>query len=221
MKNIIIIGNGPYAQMMHRYINLTDCGEMNVVAYAVDEKFILEKSIQGVDVISFEKMYELYPTQNIRLIMGIGYKEMGNIRKRVFEYMKEKEYKFLNYIHPTANIASNFDIGEGNNILEGVLIEESVKIGNANLFFGNAIIGHESSVGNYNTVSLRGTIAGCVTIKSNCFMGVASAVKDHVTLEDYVLLGAMAYGYKDIDAYSVVMPAKSVIAEGKNSLEYL
>lgn len=219
MKKIIIVGNGIYAQMMKKYIDLTNFGQ--ICAYAVDEEYINECELDSVKVISFEKLREEYPCEEVKLIMGIGYAQMSNIRKRVFEQCKEWGYQFENYIHPTAVIASDVVIGEGNNILEKVLIEVGCSIGNANLFFGGSIIAHGSILGDYNTISVGGTVAGCVTIKNNCFLGASSVVKDHVVINDYALLGATAYGYKDVEEYAVVVPAKSVILEGKKSIEYL
>lgn len=83
------------------------------------------------------------------------------------------------------------------------------------------MVGHESRIGNYNTFAGKSMIAGVVTVENNCFLGVSSAVKDHVVLHDYVLLGAMAYGYKDMEEYSVVVPAKSEILKNKKSVDFL
>lgn len=219
MKKIIIVGNGTYAQMMKKYIDLTSFGE--VCAYAVDQDFIHEKELDKVRVISFDEMKEQFSCEDVALVMGIGYTQMSNVRKRVFEQCKAWGYNFENYIHPTAIVAPDIIIGEGNNILEGVLIEAGCSIGNANLLFGGSMLGHDSCVGNYNTFAGKSMIAGCVTVKNNVFLGVSSAVKDHVTLNNYVLLGAMAYGYKDMEEYAVAVPAKSVVLKDKKSTEYL
>lgn len=205
--------------MMQRYIKLTDFGQ--VCAYVVDAEYIQETELDNVEVISFEEMQEKYPTEDVVLVMAIGYTQMGNVRKKVFEKCKAMGYRFENYIHPTAIISPDVMLGEGNNILEGVIVEVGVTIGNANLFFGGSMIGHESEIGNYNTFSVKSTIAGCVEVRNNCFLGAASAVKDHVIIDDYVLLGATAYGYKNIPAYSVVVPAKSEILKDKKSIDYL
>lgn len=219
MKKLAIIGNGPYAMMMREYLEMDFKGEL--CAYVVDELYIDKKEIQGIPVLSFEHLKEKYETSEITLIMGIGYTQMGDVRKRIFELCKSMGYHFENYIHSTAIIAPNVQIGEGNNILEGVILESGVMVGNANLFFCGAMIAHETKIGSYNTFSVRSSVAGCTNIKNNCFMGIASVVKDHVTINDYALLGAAAYGYKDIPSYSVVTPAKSVLLKDKISTDYL
>ena len=131
MQKLIIIGNGSYARMMNRYIDMTEFGE--TVAFAVDQIYIQEQQIDGLPVISLEALAGDYSQDEVLLIMGIGYRKMSNIRRKVYETCKSFGYQFANYIHPTAIIEKNVTLGEGNNILEGVIIEESVSLGNANL----------------------------------------------------------------------------------------
>ena len=219
MKKIVIIGNGSYARMMNQYLKMS--GREAVCAYAVDGCCIEEPELDGIEVISLERLKDEFPCDQYDLIMGIGYVQMAQIRKRIFEPCMAWGYHFENYIHPSAIISPDANLGEGNNILEGVIVEMGVSIGNANLFFGGSIVGHESRVGDYNTFSISAKVAGVVTVGNNCFLGIGSAVKDHVTISDYVLLGATAYGFKDMEEYSVVVPAKSEILKDKKSVDFL
>lgn len=219
MRKIIIVGNGSYALMMKKYIELTDFGK--VCVYVVDGEYISTPNIEDIPVIDFNRLIKEYDKDKYSLVMGIGYTNMGNIRKEKFEECKKYGYTFVNYIHSTAIISEGVQIGEGNNILEGVILEYGVKIGNANLLFGGSMVAHETTIGDYNTLSVKSVIAGCSKIKNNCFIGANATVRDHVIFDDYVLIGAGAYGYTNMSEYSVVRPAKSVIVTGKKSTDYL
>lgn len=219
MEKFVIIGDGPYAVMMKRYIDIDKRGE--IVGFALEDEYIKEPFIEEIPVISLEKLQQQYMPQEIKLIMAIGYKQMGNIRKKLFEKCKELGYTFANYIHSTAVISKDVIIGEGNNILDGVVIGIGTEIGNANLFFSGCAIGHDSKIGNYNTFSVRAATAGCVEVTNNCFMGVGAVTKDHIVLNHHVLVGAGAYAFESVEAYSIVMPAKSVIVTDKKSTDYL
>lgn len=219
MKEIVIIGNGSYARMMNRYLKLTE--DVKVHAYAVDEQYIEEPEIDGIKVISFQQLRRDFPFEIYDLIMGIGYAQMSQIRKRLYEQCKLWGYHFQNYIHPSAIISPDIKMGEGNNILEGVIMEVGVSIGNTNLFFGGSIVGHESNIGNYNTFSINAKIAGQVTICDNCFLGIASVVRDSVELSNFTLIGAGAYCSKNMEEYSVLVPPKSKILEDKRSTDLL
>lgn len=221
MKKLAIIGNGSYAMMMKEYLEMDLEKNGTLCAYVVDEMYIKQKEIQGIPVLSFEKFKNKYTPDEIGLIMGIGYTQMGKVRRHIFELCKSWGYHFENYIHATAIIAPNVQMGEGNNILEGVILESGVVLGNANLLYCGVMIAHSTEVGSYNTFSVRSSVAGCVHIKNNCFLGISSAVRDHIIMEDYVLLGAAAYGYKNMTAYSVIRPAKGMLLTDKISTDYL
>ena len=219
MRELVIIGNGSYAQMMRRYIQLTDFGV--TVAYAVDEEYRTKRELDNLPVITLKELKEKFPLEEISLIMGIGYTQMGNVRKRLFEECKRLGYCFSNYVHPTAIVQKNVTLGEGNNVLEGVILEESVIVGNANLFFGGSLVAHESTIGDYNTLSVKAVVAGCTLIGRNCFIGAAATVRDHVRINNYALIGAAAYADEDMEPYSVMVPAKGVVLEGRKSTEFL
>ncbi len=219
MKQLVIVGNGPYSQMMKKYVEQTEFGK--VLAYTADAEFIKKKEMDSVPVLPLEGLRESFPCDAVSLVMGIGYREMGEIRKKVFTTCKQYGYHFENYVHPTALIAKDVELGEGNNILEGVIIEAGAKIGDANLLFGGSMVAHETVVGSYNTFSVKAVAAGCAAIQNHCFLGASSVVRDHVTLGDYVLLGAASYGFQDMEPYSVVVPARSIVLKDKKSTEFL
>ena len=217
-EELIIIGNGSYARMMKRYLELS--GSI-VKAYAIERECILEEQIEQLPVIPLDDLGRLMPAKRTRLIMGIGYRQMGTIREKVFSRCKSMGYQFANYIHPTAVIEGNVILGEGNNILEGVILEESVVIGDGNLLFGGCMVAHESYLGNFNTLSVKSVVAGCTQIKNNCFIGAGAVLRDHIVVEDYGLVGAGAYAWKSLDKFQVFVPARSEILEDRKSTELI
>lgn len=219
MQKLIITGNGSYSQMMRRYIENTVFG--NVAAYTVESAFMRSDQLDELPVVPLEDLKERFPCDEVALVMGIGYKRMGGIRKQIFEKCCSMGYRFINYIHPTAIIEKNVSLGVGNNILEGVILEESVVLGNANLLFGGSLIAHETQLGDYNTLSVRAVVAGCTKIGSQCFVGAAATVKDHIRLEDYVLIVAGAYAFKNMEEYAVVVPSESRILIDQRSIDLL
>ncbi len=64
-----------------------------------------------------------------------------------------------NDIHPSAMIADDVELGEGNKIGPGVIIESGCKIGNENVFWPNAYVGPGTTLADRNTVHM-GAIIG-------------------------------------------------------------
>lgn len=219
MKKLIIVGNSICAVMMKHYIEDTYFGQ--VVAFTVDKDFISEKIIENIPVISSEEIVNYYSQNEYLLIMGIGYKKMGDIRKNLYEKYKSLGYTFDNYIHPSAILPRNFSMGEGNVILEGVIFGIDSQINNCNLIYSGAVIGHDTAMGNYNTMSVSSALAGCCTLGDSCFIGLSATVRDCVKLGNKVLVGAGAYVYKDMPDLSVCKAPKSEIDYNMKSTDYL
>jgi len=219
---VYIVGNGIYAQMLLEYL-LSDSNVKTtyiIEGFVVDKNYIKESVIKGFPVVSFDYL-ETVSKGDVKLILGIGYSHMGDIRKEIYYRCKNLGFEFLNYIHPTAIIHPNARIGEGNIFLENIVVESGCLIGDGNLFYAGTILGHDSEIGNYNTLSVGAMTAGCVKISDNCFLGVRAAVKDHVIIDDHVLIGATAYAYKDVTSYNVVYSPRCEISATKKSTELL
>ena len=83
------------------------------------------------------------------------------------------------------------------------------------------MVGHDSDIGSYITMGVKSSCMGEVTIKDNCFLGGSSTVRNKVTLNDHVLLGAMALAYKDVPSYAVVKAPRSEIDISVSSLDFM
>lgn len=218
-KNIVIIGNTEHADTMYQYIVNTGYGK--VVAFSVNRQYIGDAELFGLPVVALEELSELYPPEQVDLIMGVGYVKAGDVKARLFTTLTEQGYTFRNYIHPSALIAENVQLGSGNNILEGVILEAGVKLQDGNLLFGGSMIAHDTEVGSFNTLSVKAVVAGCSKVMNHCFVGANATVRDHVTIKDYALVGAAAYADRDLEEYSVLAAQKSVLLSGKKSTDFL
>lgn len=218
MEDCIIIGNSTFSRRIKKYIEWTSFGK--VCAYAVESQYREDSTLDEIDVISLDEMKEVYQSEKISLIMGIGYSEMGEVRRHVFEQIKEWGYVFQNFVHPSAIVSPDLNIGEGNIILEGTIIESGVSIGNANLIFGGSQIGHDSTIGNYNTFASKVLLSSMNKVENHCYLGDCSVVSPKIELQNYALLGTMAHINKDLPANAVAVSEKSKIIESNKSKAY-
>ena len=216
MTKVVIIGNGDYSVMLSKYIRMTT--DWKICAFATDRKCITSRELEGIAVIDIEEMKKEYPVSEVKLVMGIGYAKMGKIKEKQFCVCTSMGYEFVNYIHPTAVVSMDAEIGTGNVILENVILEQGVKLGNANLIYGGTVIAHNTYVGNYNSFSIKVSIAGCVTIGDNNYFGIGSCVKNHLKLANHIMIGAMAYCHKNVKDNTVIVPPKSSILESREGL---
>ncbi|MHC1719603.1 MAG: acetyltransferase [Clostridiaceae bacterium] len=218
MKDIIIFGNADFARLMHWYIEHDT--NRKVVSFCVDQAYLESDIFCGLPVVDFETIQEKYSPEKYEILIAIGNNKMNDVRKKFFFQCKEKGYKVASYFHSSAIIESD-DIGEGNIILEGTLIQPFSKIGNGNLLWDYITIAHDDSIGDFNTISGGVGLCGYVKIGNNCYLGKHSMIYDHVKIEDYTLVGAGAYVRRDTKSYSVIVPARSVLLENKKSTDFM
>lgn len=221
-KDLVIIGNGSFAKLLHYY--LTEYSEYNVKAFSVNSKYLPEmndSSGGGVSIVSFEDLETYYPPNEVEIILGIGYSQMNDVRKKMFFACKEKGYDIASFVHPTAVVSKDIVLGEGNIILENTVIQPFVEIGAGNLFWHNVKIAHDDKIGSFNTFAQNTSVAGVVNVGNNCFLGNSSIILNRKNIADYTLVGAGAICKADTNPYDVIVPAKGVVLENRKSIDYI
>lgn len=217
-KKLVIFGNSNFSKILKWYIDHDDTRE--VVAFCTESLFRKTNEFQGLPLERFEEIEYLYPPDQFEILLGVGYKNMNNLRKRIFNLCKEKGYQVATYIH-SSSIVQSQELGEGNIILEKVVIGPFSKMGNGNLIMNNVSIAHDCIIGNYNTFSGMAGLAGNVKVGENCFFGKASVIKDNINIDDFSLIGANAYLNNNTNKYMVIAASKGIVLKDKVSTDFI
>ena len=100
----------------------------------------------------------------------------------------------------------NVRVGKGN------VISCNVEIGNFNVFNGLILIGHDTTIGNYNVIMPSCNISGGVVFGECNFMGVKSAVLQYIKIGNNVRISAGSVLMKNAkdDCLYVGNPAQKV-----------
>lgn len=218
MGNLVIYGVCELARQLKWYIDHDD--DRTVIAFCVDDAYYDCDTFCDLPVIPYSRLKAFYEQQPFEILLGVGYTQMNDVRKRIFQQCKADGYTIASYIHSSAIIESD-DIGEGNIILEQTLIMPFCKIGKGNLMWDKICIGHNSVVGDFNHISGSAGFCGFVTVGDNCFIGKMCCLRDGIHVSDYTLVGAMAYVASDTPENSVIVAPKGVLLDGKNSKQFI
>ena len=216
-EKILIFGNTNFAKMIAYYI--TTETTKKVVGFTVDKTYINEPAIMDIEVLPFDDIDSLISRKEVKILPVIGYHKMNQIRRDIFDRIKQKGYVIASFIHPSAIVAENCSLGEGNIVLENSLIQPFVTIGRGNVIWSNVNISHHTVVGDYNFFAPSSSLAGNVTVGNQCFFGNNCTVKNETAIGSYTLVGAGAYVAADTKDYSVIVPATSLTLKGKSSLD--
>lgn len=206
---IIIYGNGDFGRLMYHYFD-TD-SEYKVVAFCADNKYIVENTFCKLPLIAFEDIETLYPAEEYKIFIAIGY---SNMRARAEKYnnVRKKQYSCVNYIHSTAIVDQSLLLGENNAIFANVTIEPFVTIGDNNIIWSSATICHNVKIKNHSFLASQTLIGGFTIVNNNCFLGFNSTVLHNIEIAQETLIGAKALITKDTKKYSkyIGIPAKYV-----------
>lgn len=212
LKKVYIFGQNPIAELLAYYLHIEG---KTFDGFIVNEKYLGDGAIESScqPLYSIESVIKENAPENVAVYLPIGYMKMNNIRKQVHLWLKEHNIEVLSYVHPSAVIAKNADLGEGNIILEKVSISPFSHIGSCNFIGAGTIINHHSAVGNYNWLASNVVLAGKAHISNQCFLGVGSIIKNDSIIGNEVLVGAGAYVYKNLTDKQVFVPQRGIILE--------
>lgn len=217
MKQFIIFGEGDFADYV--WCMLTEMLHREVAAFTVDQQYLKNTEKRGLPVLPFEHITEHYSPQEFSMALGFIGGDMMQIREKRFQECARLGFELENIIAPSV-VNHSRQMGVGNIIAEGTILEPFSSVGSGNVFFDMSLLGHHVELGDFNLLSSCIVPCGMSKIKNHCFIGAGSIIGNRVTVADYTLVGANAYVKSDTNPYDVVVPAKGATLEGVKSTEF-
>lgn len=209
MSKIVIFGAGDIARLAHFYF--TTDSDYEVVAFAVDRDFRHTDSFQGLPLVDFESIGDLYPPATHQMFVAISYAKMNQVRAEKYHAAKELGYTLVSYVSSRCTYISQFPHGDNCFILEDNTIQPFVKIGaNVTLWSGNHI-GHDSTIGDHCFISSHVVVSGHVTVGPYCFLGVNATLRNNICIAPSTLVGAGAVIMKDTSERGVYLPQRAAL----------
>lgn len=175
-------------------------------------RFPLLRSIDEVKTI-FSK------TGSPAFTLGVG---NPALRYRLSKMFMEAGGLLTSAISPKTEIGS-FDnvIGDGCNILSGVVITNNVKIGKGCLVNPHCSISHDSVVGDFVEMGPGVRITGGCTVGSFTVFGTNACILPQVKIGVNVMVGAGAVVTKDVPDNTLVVGVPAVIKKTLKPPEFL
>jgi len=205
-KPLVIYGNGDMAKMMYYYF----CDEYDIAAFTVDDYYITDRYINNIPVIPFSELIGEYAPELHCAIVAVGFVGMNSLRKERCESLMHLGYTMVSYIHPTAIIASNVELGKNVIILEYVSIHPYSKIGDGVFISSQTNLGHDSTIKNDVWVNAGVAIAGGSIVEACCVLGMNSSVAHGLTLAPETFVGNNIFINCNTETGDVFLPDEPV-----------
>jgi sugar O-acyltransferase (sialic acid O-acetyltransferase NeuD family) len=139
------------------------------------------------------------------------------VRYETSREMARRGCRFTNFVHPGIDLTMT-EMGVGNYIQEGVILQAAVRIGNNSSIHMASLISHEVTIGDSVFVAHGVSISGCVSVGDGTFIGTHATIVPRLSIGRWATIGAGAVVIKDVPDYATVVgnPAR-VVKEGAST----
>lgn len=182
-SGVVILGGGGHASVVSEALRAA--GE-TILGYT--DRNPRDTSLPGnVRCLGTDEIVADYDPDIVRLAIGIGSVRPSPERMNLYEGFRSRGFRFATVIHPSAVVAENVELGEGAQIMAGVVVQPGSRIGEATIINTRASIDHDCRIGRFVHVAPGVTLSGGVTLGDGCHVGVGSVVVQQISI------GANAY----------------------------
>ena len=209
MEDILLHGLGSMGRLL--FAEMEKDERFCVRAFVCDDRYYTQDSFAEKKIYKASEVVKAFPPSSIRVISTGVY---SSLRERYDSYrqMKDKGYRFINFISKKAMVADDVLMGENNIVFAGVYLDYFGKMGDCNVVRPQVYIGHNFNIGNGVYVAPNCSIAGYATIEDLSFIGIGATVLERLVIAKETLIGAASLVTKCTEPYAqyIGAPAKKV-----------
>jgi sugar O-acyltransferase (sialic acid O-acetyltransferase NeuD family) len=129
----------------------------------------------------------------------------GSGRLAQHERLTGRGLKPITLIHPSAVIARDAEIGEGSQIMAGVVIGPRAGIGKQCIVNARTGIDHETVLGDGVEISPGATLCGLIQVGACSWIGAGATVLPMIRIGENAIVGAGSLVNKDVPASTTVI----------------
>lgn len=200
MEKIIVLGQGGHARSMIDTIEKE--GKYKIVGYVVNEPEEKKDkySVIGTD----DDLEEIYCRGIKKAVIGIGYLGKGNLRRNLYNRLKEIGYELPVICDPSAIIASDTHIEEGTFIGKGVIVNAGAQIKRMCIINTGAIVEHDCIIGDFSHIAVGTVLCGAVTTGEEVFVGANATIIQGRSIGKKSIVGAGTVIRKNVESNCII-----------------
>ena len=205
---IIVIGAGGHAKVV---IDTLRSSSSKILGFTnlTDEI----KSILGVSYLGDDNFIDKQNPKEVLLTLGVGSVKSTMLRKEIFEKWKSKGFSFAKIIHPSAILSEEVEIGEGSQVLMGVVVQVGVQIMENCILNTRCSIDHDCIIESHSHLAPGVTLSGGVKVGEGVHVGTGSTIIQEIIVGKFSTIGAGSVVIKDVLNNTIVagVPARAII----------
>lgn len=183
--NLVIIGAGGLAREVYdlAIVCYKEFPNFKIKGFLSDNETNIER-LGYPPILSNVDCYELNEDD-------VFFCAIGNVhdRKKTVETILAKGGKFINLIHPTAQISPSVKIGKGVAIKSFSVISNDVSLGDFVYIQSSVIMGHDVTIGNFCQINSFAFFAGYVNVGNCVSINAGAKLIQNIVVEDESTVG--------------------------------
>ena len=185
----VLIGNGGHAREVMSQMGCQ-------LDRFVDDQYVDEYALP---------LSQFDPKKHIAMVAVADSRDRYDIIQRL-----PKETQFFTFIHPTALLMEDIEIGEGSFIGAYSILTTNIKIGKHAILNRGNHIGHDCQIGNYFSAMPGAIVSGNCKIYSCVYVGTNASIKEKLSIHSFTTIGSNAAVVKNIEESGIYVgvPAK-------------
>lgn len=203
--SIIIIGGSGHAKV----VASTLLQQLRRILGFVDVNPTLP-SLLGIPYLGDDAVVFLHRRDELRLVNGIGSTRSAALRQEIYDKFREKQYTFETVIHPSTVIAPDVQIGDGAQIMAGVVIQPGTWLGENVVVNTRACVDHDCLIDAHAHIAPGSTLCGHVHVGRAAHIGSGATIMQGINVGAAAVVGAGAVVVRDVPAGVTVVGVPAV-----------
>lgn len=215
-ETVIIIGSSGHAKVVIDTIEQE--GKYNIIGLLDDFRDIGSKTSDYKVLGKVEHVKILWEEYNTHFFIAVGdnYSRLL-VHQKIVSILPNA--KFINAVHPSAQIGKKVLLGTGVVVMPGAIINAHTVIGDFTIINTKASIDHDCTMQDFSSLGPNATLAGNISIGKCSVVGISATVREKTNIGDFSVIGAGALLLKSCGSNVLMygIPAKKVHNREKNS----
>lgn len=210
MKEVIIFGNGKFAELI--YIYLSEDSSYKPVGFCVDRQYINDNNMFHLPVVPFDEVETKFDPLAHEMIIAIGFQNTNHLRSEKFHSALLKGYNLISYISSRATTFNDLHVGTNCVVLEQAVIHPFVRIGNDVTIASGAMVGHHAVIEDHCFIAPGAIILGGARIGRYSFVGANSCVREKTLVAQCCVIGSGVSVTRNTCEYGIYLPPAPQLA---------
>lgn len=199
-EKLLIIGVSTTAKHVYDFVKMYDL--YDVLGFAVNQEYYTCDVFCGLPVYPIEGLEQELPNTDYRVFIALLWNRLNKDRKDLYDYLKQKGYKFANLISPNAIIRGTL-LGDNCWVHDYVIIQSNAQLHSNIAIMAYTLIGADTVVHSHCFFGAKSTLGGGSSVGEQSFIGINSTVFDDTTIGSKCIIGACTAVKRNVPDFSL------------------